>query len=173
MRPAISPPVDHRRHAYGDRTTSSEAPVRSRHLQRAAPLRFARHYLEMVGSMVAGMMLLAPLESLVASVLGHPHVLDTAMVTALLMAANTTLATVGWMWLRHHRPRLIAEMAAGMNLPFLVLAAPLQGHASGEHGHGMISGTVLMIMGMTAAMLARRQEYTGGAPRSPVRTGGT
>jgi hypothetical protein len=149
--------------------------VQSRPLQRAARLRFARHYLEMVGAMVAGMVLLAPLESLVASVLGHPHVLDAAMVTALLMAANMTVATAGWMWLRRHRPRLIAEMAAGMNVPFLVLVlvAPLQGHASGEHGHGMISGTVLTIMGMSAAMLARRQEYASGAPRSPMRTGGT
>jgi hypothetical protein len=129
----------------------------------------------MVGAMVAGMVLLAPVESLVASVLGHPHLLDAVMVTALLMPAHTTVATVSWMWLRRHRPRLIAEMAVGMNVPFLVLflVAPLQGHASGEHGYGMISGTVLMIMGMSAAMLARCQEYASGAPRSPIRTGGT
>ena len=122
-----------------------------------AQLRFVRHYLEMVVAMVVGMIVLDPLESLLASALGRPDALAGMAVGSLLMAANMTVAMAGWMLLRRHRLRLVGEMAAGMNVPYLTLLVTMWGAMSAHTL--MIAGHVLMFLGMIAVMLARRQEY--------------
>ncbi|WP_020578485.1 hypothetical protein [Actinopolymorpha alba] len=121
--------------------------------------RFALHYLEMVVAMVVGMVALGPLERLLAQALGRPDALDGTTVSALLMAANMTVTMSLWMRIRGHRWRLIAEMSAGMDVPFLLLLVPLWIGAISEMTH-MMAGHVLMFVGMAAAMLFRRHEYT-------------
>jgi hypothetical protein len=112
--------------------------------------RFAWHYAEMVVAMLAGMIALAPL---------WPDAWTArADVDALVMATNMTIAMVAAMALRRHSWPRIAEMAAAMYLPFLLLLAP--------YWLGVLSGTGLMVAGhvimfplMLAAMVWRRNEY--------------
>jgi hypothetical protein len=125
---------------------------------RTAVLRFARHYMEMVAAMLVGTVGLGLLESLLASAIGRPHALDGSTVSALLMAANMTVAAAAWMCLRGHRLRLIGEMVAGMNVGFLAMV-PLWIGATSHHTL-IMAGHELMFLGMLIAMLARRQHYS-------------
>ncbi|MET8846308.1 hypothetical protein [Amycolatopsis sp. NPDC004625] len=110
--------------------------------------RFTGHYLEMVAAMLVGMVALGPL---------WPPV-GRADAGALVMATDMTVAMVLAMLLRRHSWPRIAEMAAAMYLPFVVLLVP--------YWLGAISGTTLMVAGhvimvplMLAAMVWRRAEY--------------
>ena len=65
-----------------------------------------------------------------------------------------------WMRLRGHSWSSIAEISAAMYIPFIILFVPfwaglLSGHLV------MIGGHILMLPAMVAAMLLRRDEYTG------------
>jgi hypothetical protein len=124
----------------------------------ASVRRFTVHYLAMVLAMMVGMVALGPLESLLAGALGRPDLLDGTTVHTLTMAANMTVAMAAWMRFRGHRWRSIAEMSAGMNVPFLVLLVPLWAGLI-SRSTLMMAGHVLMLLGMAAVMLARRQEY--------------
>lgn len=137
-----------------DRTDSPHP----RRAPRPAVLRFARHYLEMVAAMLAGMVALGRLESLLASTIGRPHALAGPTVSALLMAANMTVGVAAWMCLRRHRVRLIGEMIAGMSVGFLALAPQWIGATC--HDTLVMAGHELMFLGMLVAMLARRQHYS-------------
>jgi hypothetical protein len=122
--------------------------------------RFTVHYLEMVVAMVAGMVILGPLETLVLDAGGWSTALDRAGVNALVMATNMTVAMAGWMRFRGHTRAPIIEMSAAMYVPFLLLLVPLwQGGIS--EGTFVLGGHVLMLLGMLLAMLLRREEYTG------------
>jgi hypothetical protein len=123
-------------------------PLRSRR----HTLGFARHYLEMAGAMLVGMVVLGRAEAL----LGRPDA--GATVEALSMAANMMAATAAWMWLRGHRLRLIGEMVAGMSVGFLAMAPQWIG-ATGHHAP-MVAGHDLMFLGMLVAMLGRREQYS-------------
>lgn len=57
--------------------------------------RFSLHYLEMVVAMVAGMVILGPLESLVLDAAGRSAVLDNAAASVMVMATNMTVAMAG------------------------------------------------------------------------------
>jgi putative intracellular protease/amidase len=123
--------------------------------------RFAGHYLEMVVSMVAGMMLLDPAWTSV-----FPGLADNAAAYAMVMAANMTIGMGLWMWLRGHGRRMIAEMSVAMVAPFVLLLVPyLFGVLSGDEL--MMIGHVAMLVTMLIPMLARRQHYSakhGGGP---------
>jgi hypothetical protein len=125
-------------------------------------LRFACHYLEMAGAMLVGMVALDRSESLLASATGHPHALAGTTVSALLMAANMTMAVAVWMRLRGHRLRPIGEMIAGMNVGFLALAPQWIGATS--HHTATMAGHELMFLGMLVVMLARRRQYSDHRP---------
>ena len=112
-----------------------------------------RHYLEMVVAMLVGMVALGPLESLV-----WPHLNDRHDVMVIVMATNMAISMSGWMWFRRHSRIAIAEMAAAMYLPFLVLLVPFWAGALGEHAM-MTWGHVLMLPAMAAVMLLRPDEY--------------
>jgi hypothetical protein len=76
------------------------------------------------------------------------------------MASNMTIGMSLWMRVRRHSWRSIAEMSAAMYIPFIILfvafwAGLLSGHLV------MIGGHILMLPAMVAAMLLRRDEYTG------------
>jgi hypothetical protein len=127
---------------------------------------FVRHYLEMVVAMVVGMVALGPLWSLAADALGRPGLLHAPEPSALVMATNMSVAMCAWMRIRGHGRRATLEMAAAMYLPFVVLFPPLwAGLVSADTV--MVGGHVLMLPAMAAAMLLRRDEYTGHCPARP------
>lgn len=121
---------------------------------------FSVHYLQMVVAMVAGMAILGPLESLLLALAGRESVLDHPIVNAMTMATNMTVAMAGWMRFRGHRWAPVRDMSLAMYLPFLVLLLPLWPGAIGDRAF-VVSGHVLMLLGMLLAMLLRPEEYTG------------
>jgi hypothetical protein len=127
--------------------------------RRSAAWAFTRHYLEMVAAMIIGMVALGPVWSWTTGALGVAEVFERADVGALVMATNMTVAMSAWMFYRGHRWAPVAEMAAAMYLPFLVLLPPLWMGAISGHTL-MMAGHVLMLPAMALAMLLRRHEYT-------------
>jgi flagellar biosynthetic protein FliP len=118
----------------------------------------ARHYLEMVVTMVVGMMVLHPLWGVGFDALRLPDALDHANVMALAMATDMSLGMGVWMRYRGHSWRSIVEMSATMYLPFAVfLPSVLAGAMSG--GAMITAGHLLMLPTMLALMLWRRDEY--------------
>ena len=124
---------------------------------------FALHLGEMVVAMVLGMLLLAPLWDLAlpSAALARPDV------GSLIMATNMTAAMTLWMWHRGHGGAALAEMAAAMYLPFLVLLLPwwaglLPGGAVLPGGH------VLMLPAMVWAAWRHRHAAHSGYRPMPV-----
>ena len=118
---------------------------------------FVRHLAEMVIAMLAGMLALGTVINALpgGSDLFHPPVLS-----ALVMATNMAIGMSVWMRFRRHSWRSIAEMSAAMYIPFIIRFIPfwvglISGHLV------MIGGHALMLPAMVAAMLLRRDEYTG------------
>lgn len=112
--------------------------------------RFAAHYVEMVAAMLIGMVVLHPLWPVAW--------LERPDAAALVMATNMTVAMTAAMLLRRHSWPRIAEMAAAMYLPFVVLLVPFWFEAIGG-GTLMVAGHVLMVPLMLAVMVWRRAEY--------------
>ena len=135
--------------------TSATDPTR-----RARTRAFVRHYLEMVAAMLAGMLVLHPVWMLVLPLLGWSVVLERPELHTLLMATDMALGMAAWMRFRGHRWRPIAEMAASMYLPFLVLFGPLWLGAISETT-STVAGHLLMLPAMLGAMLLRPEEYGG------------
>jgi hypothetical protein len=127
--------------------------------RRAAVWAFTRHYLEMLVAMIVGMAALAPVWNWLFDALGVAALFDRPDLGSLVMATNMTIAMSAWMKFRGHGWAPIAEMAAAMYLPFIVLFVPLW--AGMISGHTlMMAGHVLMLPAMALAMLLRRGEYT-------------
>ncbi|PRY51887.1 hypothetical protein LY71_101259 [Geodermatophilus tzadiensis] len=120
--------------------------------------RFTLHFLEMVVAMAVGMVALHPVWTLVLDALGAAELMHDPYTGALVMATDMTVAMSAWMRFRGHRWRPVAEMAAAMYLPFLVLFVPL---ALGliDRDALLLWGHVLMLPAMAAAMLLRPHEY--------------
>jgi hypothetical protein len=117
-----------------------------------------RHYLEMVIAMVVGMVLLGPVVELIGSAIGVGDILARPDVAALVMATNMAIAMTLWMRIRRHRWVIIAEMAAAMYAPFLLLLIPYwTGLVGAEVVH--TGGHLLMLPAMALAMVLRRREY--------------
>lgn len=127
--------------------------------RRAQLLRFTRHFLEMVVAMMAGMMVLGPARALIVAQLGWSNLFDRPEMQALAMAADMTIAMSLWMRYRKHSWISIAEMAAAMVLPFVVLFVPLWAGALSVDTL-LVAGHLLMLPAMVIAMLYRRSEYT-------------
>jgi hypothetical protein len=145
------------------------------HRQDPAPARpdmawgaFVRHYLEMVITMVVGMVVLHPLWAVGLNALGLPGALHHATVMATVMATDMSLGMCAWMRFRGHSWRPIVEMSATMCVPFAVFLPPVwAGAMSG--GAMMTAGHLLMLPTMFALMLWRRDEY-GHDHHSPFQT---
>src|SRR3954451_11005119 len=86
---------------------------------RSAVWHLVRHYLEMVVAMFAGMVALGPVWGLV-----WPGWTGTTETMVLGMGTNMAIGMGAWMPFRRHSVVAIAEMAAAMYLPFLVLLVP-------------------------------------------------
>ncbi len=120
---------------------------------RSPARRFARHAVEMLVAMVAGMVVLEPVWSfawpgLSASVTAH----------ALVMATNMSLGMAVWMGIRGHGPASIAEMAVAMYVPFLAVL-PVYWTWALDGTAVLTAGHLLMVPAMLGAMLRRRHEY--------------
>ena len=114
---------------------------------------FARHYVEMVVVMFAGMALLwAPADILI----------DTNPTGAMLatMAFTMTAPMVAWMRWRGHRWQPTLEMAGAMVVPTLAMLALLAVDLVTDAGVLLGAEHVVMLAAMLGVMLARRDEYT-------------
>jgi hypothetical protein len=127
---------------------------------RRPALRFVGHYLEIVVAAVAGMVVLGPVEPMPLNAIGWAGLLAHPETYALVMATNMTVAVAAWMRFRRHGWAAIAEMAVAMYAPFVVLFPPLWLGVLSATGL-MVLGHVLMLFAIAAAMLRRRDEYTG------------
>jgi hypothetical protein len=122
----------------------------------------ARHYVEMLITMVIGMMALHPVWQFGLHMVGASPALSHATVMALVMATDMSLGMGAWMRYRGHSWRPIAEMSAVMYLPFaLFLPAVWGGAMSGAAMLG--AGHLLMLPTMLGLMLWRRDEYAHGS----------
>ncbi|WP_435738101.1 hypothetical protein V5D56_05780 [Cellulosimicrobium sp. PMB13] len=115
--------------------------------------RFARHAVEMVIAMVAGMVLLEPVWSF-----AWPGLTENTTAHVLVMATNMSLGMAVWMRIRGHGPGPVAEMVLAMYVPFLALL-PLHWVGALSATQLMTAAHVLMVPAMLAAMLRRRGEY--------------
>lgn len=133
-----------------DPTTARRVPVRSR---RATVWHFVRQSLEMVVAMLIAMVVLGLLQQL-----AWPSLNFYSAVGVMVMAVNMALGMGGWMRVRGHSWRGIAEMSAAMYLPFVALLVPyLTGSLDG--GELMVWGHLLMFPSMALAMYLRPAEY--------------
>lgn len=120
---------------------------------------FVRHYLEMVIAMVVGMVALGPVWPWLFSRVGATELFSRPDLAALVMATDMTIAMSAWMRFRGHGWAPIAEMAAAMYLPFIILFLPLWAGLIPE-ATLTVAGHLLMLVAMAAAMLLRPHEYT-------------
>ena len=115
---------------------------------------FIRHYIEMVIAMFVGM-----------AVLGAPAGLivnydDSAQMIA-AMAVTMTVPMAGWMRFRGHGWQPTLEMSLAMLLPAAAALGLLASDVMTDLGALMGLEHVGMFAAMLAAMLLRRDEYTG------------
>ena len=118
---------------------------------------FARHYLEMVAAMVAGMVVLGSLAHGVAALAGT-EVPDGTEATALLMAAEMAAGMTVWMRRRGHGWPATLEMSGAMFVPLLALF-PLLWAGALDDGSLMVADHVAMFPLMALVMVRRRTEY--------------
>jgi hypothetical protein len=120
---------------------------------------FARHYLEMVAAMLAGMAVLGGLVRGAMAVVGL-EMPDQPELVSLEMAVYMAAGMVVWMRHRGHGWPATLEMAGAMFVPALALFPVLWLGAIGGDDLLMLEH-VLMLPLMYAVMLRRRSEYGG------------
>jgi hypothetical protein len=126
---------------------------------------FIRHYVEMVVAMFAGMGVLMLPTGWALSAIGTSwsalhH--DAPALMLLLMAVTMTVPMVGWMRYRGHGWQANAEMSASMFLPAFAVVGLLWSDLVADIGALLVIEHVAMLLSMLAAMLLRREEYSGG-----------
>ena len=114
---------------------------------------FVGNYLQMLVAMGIGMLVLEPLSMRVV----HHAAVELEM---LLMATTMVAGMVIWMVYRRHSLQAVAEMTATMYASVAVLFPFYWLGALGPKAL-MILGHILMVVGMAAAMLYRRESYVG------------
>ncbi|MEU4335177.1 hypothetical protein AB0F59_11160 [Micromonospora lupini] len=115
------------------------------------------HLAEMALAMVAGMVLLGPLWEMAGTALGVAGALARPEVAALVMATNMTVGMTVWMRYRAHHWSGVAEMAAAMYVPFLLLLVPFwAGLLDGDAV--LLGGHLLMVPAMVLVALRHRHE---------------
>ena len=131
------------------------------HLTRSALTRgFARHYVEMVVVMLAGMGLLAlPAQWATDAVWPGVDGDDPTLMLA-RMAATMTLPMVPWMRWRGHGWQPCLEMAAAMVVPAIGVIALLEAGVVEAVWLSMTLEHVAMFVAMFIVMIARPHEYS-------------
>lgn len=126
--------------------------------ERVERRQFRRHFLEMCAAMFVGMAVFGAAVRAFCSLTGHEGLLEHPGTSAPIMATNMTAGMVLWMTYRGHGRAPIAEMAAAMYVPLLVLLVPFwTGVLPGDALLGAMH--VLMLPAMWLAMAHRRDEY--------------
>jgi hypothetical protein len=124
--------------------------------------RFARHYVEMVIAMFAGMFVLGvPLAGVLELAGSSLCELErsTPAVYLLAMGVSMTAGMVVWMRYRGHGWRPSSEMAGAMMGPTFAVIV-LLGFGIVDFGAAMMIEHVAMLPAMLAVMLARWDEYS-------------
>ena len=126
---------------------------------------FARHYAEMVLAMLLGMAALWMPAKLALGAFGMSSqgLHDSAAAMLLVMATTMTVPMVAWMRFRGHGWPASLEMGAAMYVPTFAALALLWGSLVEDLGVLMTLEHVAMLLSMLAAMLLRRDEYSGHA----------
>jgi hypothetical protein len=125
---------------------------------------FARHYLEMVIAMFAGMVVLGLPAGLALKAVdsGWAELRDDAPAAMLgLMAITMTLPMSAWMYRRGHGWRPNLEMAASMIVPTLGVIGLLGAGALTDTDTLLVVEHVVMLAGMFVVMALRPEEYSG------------
>ena len=124
---------------------------------------FARHYAEMVLAMLLGMAVLWMPATLALGALGmsSQELHDNGAAMLLVMATTMTVPMVAWMRYRGHGWPASLEMSASMYLPTFAAIALLGAGLVEDLGALMTIEHVAMLLSMLAAMLLRRDEYSG------------
>jgi hypothetical protein len=123
---------------------------------------FARHYLEMVVVMLAGMGVLAvPARWATDAVLPDVDGADPTLMLA-RMAATMTLPMIPWMRWRGHGWQPCLEMATAMLVPAIGVIALLEAGVLDAVWLSMTIEHVAMLGAMFVVMIARPQEYAHG-----------
>lgn len=121
---------------------------------------FARHYLEMVTAMFAGMIALGMPAGLALGGLGVDLTEDAPAAMLLGMGITMTVPMVAWMRYRGHGWAASNEMAASMVVPTLGVVALLAVGVA-EDTHSLLAiQHVVMFPAMLAVMFLRLDEYT-------------
>jgi hypothetical protein len=131
----------------------------------ASTRHFARHYAEMVLAMLLGMAVLWMPAKLALGAVGmsSQELHDSAAAMLLVMATTMTVPMVAWMRYRGHGWPASLEMSAAMYLPTFAAIALLTAGLVEDVGSLMAIEHVAMLLSMLAAMLLRRDEYSGHA----------
>jgi hypothetical protein len=133
----------------------------------SAPTRhFARHYVEMVIVMFAGMAALGLPAGWAMTAMGTSwDELQSDAPAAMfgLMAMTMILPMVAWMRFRGHGWRANGEMSLSMVLPTLGAIALLSADVVEDVGALLVAEHGVMLLAMVGAMLLRPSEYTGHA----------
>ncbi|WP_336207842.1 hypothetical protein [Nonomuraea sp. LPB2021202275-12-8] len=119
--------------------------------------RFARHYVEMVIAMFAGMIVLGLVQSAAGLELSHESEPELAY---LLMAFNMSVGMTVWMRYRGHGWASTLEMCGAMFAPIVPLY-PLLWLGLIDGMSLMVIAHVAMFPAMLAVMLRRLDEYAG------------
>jgi predicted membrane protein len=133
---------------------------------------FAKHYVEMVLVMLAGMFVLGGALLLGAAALGfgYDQLRDDAPVLILLgMGFSMTAPMIWWMHRRGHSWPATRAMALAMAVPALGALALMAGGATDLHGALMLEH-IVMFPAMLGAMVPYRAEFAHGVS-SAVREG--
>ncbi len=121
---------------------------------------FARHLLEMVAAMVAGMAVLGA----AIWVLGEPPGYSNLFVEYGLMGASMSVTMVAWMRHRGDAWSDGGEMTVAMLFPMFALVLPVELGVVGLAGHSlMMFSHVAMVGGMVARMVYRWDRFAHGA----------
>jgi hypothetical protein len=133
----------------------------------SAPTRhFARHYVEMVIVMFAGMAVLGLPAGWAMTAMGTSwDELQSDAPAAMfgLMAMTMVVPMVAWMRFRGHGWRANGEMSLSMVLPTLGVIALLSADVVENVGALLVAEHVVMLLAMLGAMLLRPSEYMGHA----------
>jgi hypothetical protein len=126
---------------------------------------FARHYGEMVLAMLLGMAVLWMPAKLALGAVGmsSQELNDSAAAMLLVMATTMTVPMVAWMRFRGHGWAPSLEMSAAMYVPTFAALALLWSGVLENLGVLMTLEHIAMLLSMLAAMLLRRDEYSGHA----------
>ncbi len=141
---------------------------------RRTKVNFAKHYVEMVLVMFAGMGIFAGVLAGTAAAFGSSYGevrADAPAVILLGMGLGMTGAMVLWMAWRGHSWQANRAMALSMIVPTALTVVLLASNAMTDLGDLLTIEHTVMFPAMLVAMLLHRSEYTGGhGGHAPERT---